>query len=97
MENRLQFRHHTQIFETRQEAIDYIYTQIRYTDTGMAANDRSYGFSLFAEPTILRYKNEEDEIRELVEEVVSTYHPERASEGAKKDSVYKKLVVGEGN
>ena len=61
MENRLQFRHHTQIFETRQEAIDYIYTQIRYTDTGMAANDRSYGFSLFAEPTILRYKNEEDE------------------------------------
>ena len=61
MENRLQFRHHTQIFETRQEAIDYIYTQIRYADTGMAATDRSQGFSLFAEPTILRYKNEEDE------------------------------------
>ena len=62
MENRLQFRHHTPIFETRQEAIDYIYTQIRYnTDTGLPAIDRSYGFSLLAEPTILRYKNEEDE------------------------------------
>ena len=61
MENRLQFRHHTPIFETRQEAIDYIYTQIRYTDTGLATTDRSYGFSLLAEPTILRYKNEEDE------------------------------------
>ena len=62
MENRLQFRHHTPIFETRQEAIDYIYTQIRYnTDTGLPATDRSYGFSLLAEPTILRYKNEEDE------------------------------------
>ena len=41
------------------------------------------------------YANKEDTIRDLVEQTVTTYHPEKASEGAKKDSVYAKLVVGE--
>ena len=61
MENRLQFRHHSPIFDTREEAVEYIKTQIRYAEDGLVKNDPSYGFSLFAEPTILRYKNEEDE------------------------------------
>lgn len=62
MKNRLQFRHHTPIFETREEAIEYIYTSIRRaTEPSMAAEDDSYGFSLLAEPTVLRYKNEENE------------------------------------
>lgn len=43
------------------------------------------------------YANKENDIRSLVEQTVTTYHPERASEGAKKDSVYAKLVVGEDN
>ena len=38
------------------------------------------------------YANKEGEIRELVEEVVVTYHPEKASDGAVKDSTYLKLV-----
>lgn len=62
MKNRLQFRHHSEIFETREQAIEYIYTGIRRaTEPSMAAEDDSYGFSLLAEPTILRYKNEENE------------------------------------
>jgi hypothetical protein len=62
MKNRLQFRHHSEIFETREQAIEYIYTSIRRaTEPSMAAEDDSYGFSLLAEPTILRYKNEENE------------------------------------
>ena len=55
--NRLQLRHHTPIFETREDAIEYIYSQIRFADEGLAFEDKSYGFSLFGEPTILRYKN----------------------------------------
>lgn len=43
------------------------------------------------------YANQEDDIRSLVEQTVTTYHPEKASEGAKIDSVYAKLVVGEDN
>jgi hypothetical protein len=43
------------------------------------------------------YANQEEDIRALVEQTVTTYHPEKASEGAKKDSVYAKLVVGEDN
>ena len=62
MKNRLQFRHHSEIFETREQAIEYIYTGIRRAiEPSMAAEDDSYGFSLLAEPTILRYKNEENE------------------------------------
>lgn len=61
MKNRLQFRHHTQIFDTREEAIEYIKIQIRRAQEGLAADDPSYGYSLLAEPTVLRYKNEEDE------------------------------------
>ena len=43
------------------------------------------------------YSNKEDDIRALVEKAVSTYHPEKAREGAEKDSVYAKLVVREDN
>lgn len=60
MNNRLQFRHHSEIFDTRKAAIEYIINDIRRTDTGLAAEDESYGFSLLAEPTVLLYKNEED-------------------------------------
>ena len=38
------------------------------------------------------YSNCEEEIRGLVEKTVSTYHPEKASSGAEKDSAYEKLV-----
>ena len=38
------------------------------------------------------YANEEDQIRGLVEEVVTTYHPEKGDEGAEKDTTYLKLV-----
>ena len=43
------------------------------------------------------YANKEEDIRSLVEQTVTTYHPEKASASAKKDSVYAKLVVGEDN
>ena len=68
MENRLQFRHHgigsgytDGVFATRDEAVNYIKNDIRWTDEGFAATDSTHGLSLFAEPTVLRYKNEEDE------------------------------------
>ena len=59
--NRLQFRHHSEIFDTRELAVEYIKSQIRFTEEGLAAEDPKYGFSLLAEPTVLLYKNEEDE------------------------------------
>lgn len=59
--NRLQFRFHDQVFDTREAAIEYIQSQIRFTEEGLAAEDPSYGFSLLAEPTVLLYKKEEDE------------------------------------
>ena len=37
------------------------------------------------------YDNREDDIRSLVEKTVSTYHPEKASSGAKKDDVYGRI------
>lgn len=55
--NRLQLRHHTPIFETREAAIEYIYSQIRFADEGLAFEDKKYGFSLLGEPTVLLYKN----------------------------------------
>ena len=61
MNNRLQFRHHNEVFDTRDAAIEYIKSQIRFTEEGLAAEDPSYGFSLLAEPTVLLYKKEEDE------------------------------------
>ena len=60
--NRLQFRHHNEIFETRENAIEYIYDKIKEEGEGIASGQNSvYSYSLFAEPTILRYKNEDDE------------------------------------
>lgn len=60
--NRLQFRHHNEIFDTREEAIEYIYDKIKEEGEGLAKDQNSpYSYSLFAEPTILRYKNEEEE------------------------------------
>ena len=38
------------------------------------------------------YANREDIIREMVEKIVSTYHPEKASDSGKKDAMYQKLV-----
>ena len=61
MDNRLQFRHHDQVFDTREAAIEYIQSQIRFAEDGLAKDDPSYGFSLLAEPTVLLYKKEEDE------------------------------------
>jgi hypothetical protein len=57
MNNRLQFRHHDQVFDTREAAIEYIQSQIRFAEEGLAKDDPSYGFSLLAEPTVLLYKN----------------------------------------
>lgn len=60
--NRLQFRHHNEIFETREDAIEYIYDKIKEEGKGIASGQNSvYSYSLFAEPTILRYKNDEEE------------------------------------
>jgi len=61
MNNRLQFRHHNEVFATREAAIEYIQSQIRFAEEGLAADDKRLGYSLLAEPTILRYVNEEDE------------------------------------
>ena len=59
--NRLQFRFHDQVFDTREAAIEYIYSQIRFAEQGLASEDPRYGYSLLAEPTVLLYKKEEDE------------------------------------
>ena len=61
MKDRLQFRHHDAIFDTREQAIEYIKTDIRNSEVGLANTDRSQTFSLYAEPTVLRYKNVDDE------------------------------------
>ena len=45
----------------------------------------------------IAYANKEDIIRSKVEEMVSTYHPEKADSGAVKDSTYEKLVEQEDN
>ena len=61
MKDRLQFRHHDAIFDTREQAIEYIKTDIRNSEIGLANTDKSQTFSLYAEPTVLRYKNADDE------------------------------------
>lgn len=61
MTDRLQFKHHSQIFDTREQAIEYIYRDVRYATEGLTTKDKSFGYSLFAEPCVVRYKNEEDE------------------------------------
>ena len=61
MKDRLQFRHHDAIFDTREQAIEYIKTDIRNSEIGLANTDKSQTFSLYAEPTVLRYKNVSDE------------------------------------
>ena len=61
MKDRLQFRHHDAIFDTRDEAIAYMLHDIRNSEVGLANTDRSQTFSLYAEPTVLRYKNVDDE------------------------------------
>lgn len=60
MKDRLQFRHHNQIFSTREDAINYILNDIRYSESGLSAEDKKQHFSLYAEPTVLRYKNDDD-------------------------------------
>ena len=66
--NRLQFRHHEEIFEDRCKAIEYIYDKIKENGVGLASEQNSpYGYSLFAEPTILRYENKDDDAHECEE------------------------------
>ena len=55
MNNRLQFRHHNSIFSDKETAIDYIKSKV---SEGLAENNKSYRYSLFAEPTVLRYGDE---------------------------------------
>jgi hypothetical protein len=60
--NRLQFRHHEDIFETREDALKYIcQTLPRDGGVGLAEPGSPYTRSLLAEPTILRYKNNDEE------------------------------------
>ena len=59
--NRLQFRHHPDIFNTREDAIEYIQSKIRFADKGLAFEDPKYGYSLLAEPTVLLYRNENED------------------------------------
>lgn len=73
MNNRLQFRHHSKVFDTRDAAIEYIKNGIRTADTGLAADEKSYGFSLLAEPTVLLYKNEEEPYNPHMILAVGTY------------------------
>lgn len=61
MKDRLQFRHHDAIFDTREQAIDYMLHDIKNSEVGLANTDKSQTFSLYAEPTVLRYKNIDDE------------------------------------
>ena len=60
--NRLQFRHHSEIFNTREDALKYICKTLPTEGgDGLAEQGSPYTRSLFAEPTILRYKNNEEE------------------------------------
>lgn len=43
------------------------------------------------------YENREEDIRQLVEQTVSTYHPEKANQDAVKDPVYESLLNHEEN
>ena len=61
MKDRLQFRHHDAIFNTREEAIYYITNGIKFSENGLSNDDVKQLFSLYAEPTVLRYKNADDE------------------------------------
>ena len=61
MKDRLQFRHHDAIFNTREDAINYITNDIRYSENGLSKDDVKQHFSLYGEPTVLRYKNADDE------------------------------------
>ena len=60
--NRLQFRYHEDVFETREDALKYICKTLP-KDGGeeLAVKGSPYTRSLVAEPTILRYKNEEED------------------------------------
>ena len=57
--NRLRFRHCDKIFDTRAEAIHYIEEEIKVNPVSgsTAKYDTSLKYSLYAEPTVLRYKN----------------------------------------
>ena len=73
MNNRLQFRHHNEVFATRELAIDYIKRGIENATEGLAFKDKSLGFSLFAEPTILKYVNEDDELNPHIILAIGSY------------------------
>lgn len=61
MKDRLQFRHHDAIFNTREDAINYIKNDIKFSENGLSKDNVKQLFSLYAEPTVLRYKNADDE------------------------------------
>jgi hypothetical protein len=62
MEKRLQFRHHIELFENRTEAIQYL-TNI--VDTSHTAST-VFGTTLYAEPMVAKYKNEQGDIQVLL-------------------------------
>lgn len=63
MKDRLQFRHHSPIFESRDIAIEYIYREIRSASSGITKDDERLKYSLLSEPAVLRYKNDEDDYK----------------------------------
>lgn len=63
MNDRLQFRHHSPIFDTRERAIDYIFKDIKNARSGITRDDETLKYSLFSEPAVLRYKNDEDDYK----------------------------------
>ena len=62
MEKRLQFRHHIELFENRTEAIQYL-TNI--VDTSHTAST-VFGTTLYAEPMVAKYKNEQGDIQVIL-------------------------------
>ena len=47
MKDRLQFRHHDAIFNTREDAINYIKYDIRFSENGLSKDDVKQLFSLY--------------------------------------------------
>jgi len=77
MNDRLQFRHHSPIFNSRERAIDYIFKDIKNAASGITRDDETLKYSLFSEPAVLRYKNDEDDnkIIEITSKGEVIYNP----------------------
>ena len=60
--NRLQFRNHEEIFNSREDALRYICQTLPHDGgEGLAVKGSPYTRSLYAEPTVLRYMNTDEE------------------------------------